>query len=258
MAESKRKDKMLKTRTDVAIPDRYVSMSNTFARAAQGLNLAQKRVIALAMALTDSVPAKDLLNGSQHGWTVRLNAHDYAETYDVDANTAYEQLKATSRSLLKSLWRIDEPGKKGKKTITEGQWLSLAKYHEGQGMVDVTFHHYAAPHLLALRSEFTTYKLKQAAALRSIYAWRLLECLQSWRDKGRWTPSIDEFHKAMEPPPSCRTDFGNLRMRIIDPAIKELRDKDGMVIEWAPVKAGRKVTGLDFKFRPDPQMRLEV
>ncbi len=248
---------MLNQRTDIAIPERYVSMSNAIARGAQGLNLSQKRIIALAMAMTDSLPARDLLIGQREGWTVRLLAHDYAETYEVSADTAYGQLKAGSDSLMRCLWHTVEHGKKGS-VITKGPWCVLAKYHEGEGRVDLSFSPHIAPHLLALRSQFTTYKLKQAAALRSVYAWRLFECLQSWKTKGRWAPSIEEFRKAMDAPDSCAKDFGNMRKRVIEPAIKELREKDGLLLEWKPLKAGRKVTGLDFLFKPDPQMRLDV
>jgi Protein involved in initiation of plasmid replication len=255
--ESKRKARVLKPRTDVAIADRSVSMSNALARGAQGLSLSQKRIISLAMADTDSLPARDLMTGQIHGWTVRLLAHDYAETYEVDANTAYEQLKTGAHSLLKTLWRTVSMGRKGP-SVTEGQWLSLAKYSKGEGRVDITFHPHIAPHLLALRKQFTTYKLKQAAALRSIYAWRLFECLQSWQSTGRWTPDIAEFHKAMEAPASCVKDFGQLKRRVIEPAVKELREKDGVRLEWEPVKAGRKVVGLDFKFSPDPQIKLDL
>ena len=72
----------------------------------------------------------------------------------------------------------------------------MIEYCEGEGRVDINFTAEVAPHVLALRTHFTTYKLKQAA-LRSIYAWRLFECLQSWRDKGQWKPSIEEFMTAM-------------------------------------------------------------
>ena len=252
-----RKTKMLKPRTDVAIPDRYVSMSNALARGAQGLTLSQKRIIALAMAHTDSVPVKDLTNGAMVGWRVRLFAGDYAAAYEVDANTAYEQLKTGSESLLKCLWQTVSVGKKGP-VITKGQWLSLGEYSKGEGRVDITFHPKVAPHLLALRSQFTTYQLKQAAALRSIYAWRLFECLQSWRSKGRWAPDIEEFQKAMEAPVSCCANFGMLRRSVIEPAVRELRAKNNLELEWAPEKAGRKVTGLVFTFRTDPQGKLDL
>lgn len=252
-----RKAKMVQARTEVEVKDRYVSMSNALARGAQGLSLSQKRIIALAMAHTDSLPAKDLMSGAMVGWRVRLLAGDYAEVFEVDADTAYEQLKDGSRSLLKCLWRTTSKGPRGE-IVTEGQWLALAEYCKGAGYVDITFHQKVAPHLLALRSKFTTYKLKQAAALRSIYAWRLFECLQSWKIKGRWSPDIEEFQKAMDAPASCLNDFGQLKRRVVEPAVKELREKDGLLLDWEPVKAGRKVTGLVFTFRPDPQGKLEL
>ncbi len=251
-----RKAKMMQARTDVAVKDRCVSMSNALARGAQGLSLSQKRIIALAMAHTDSLPAKDLMAGAANGWTVRLSADEYSEAFDVDANTAYEQLKVSSESLLRCLWQTSREGGKKGPIITKGQWLSLAEYCKGAGYVDITFHQKVAPHLLALRSQFTTYKLKQAAALRSIYAWRLFECLQSWKSKGRWSPDIEEFHTAMEAPASCRANFGMLRRSVIETAVRELREKDGLLLDWEPVKAGRKVTGLIFTFRPDPQGRF--
>lgn len=249
--------KLLKERTDLPIEERYVSMSNALARGAQGLSLSQKRIFALAMAKTDSVSARDLMSGQYGGWTVRLLAHEYAETYEVDANTAYEQLQDGCRSLLRCLWRTVSEGPRGP-VITEGPWCVLAKYTKGEGRVDLSFSPHVAPHLLALRSKFTTYKLKQAAALRSIYAWRLFECLQSWKDKGKWSPSIEEFQQAMDAPASCRANFGMLRRSVVEPAVKELREKDNLVVEWETEKAGRKVTGLVFKFRSNPQGNLDL
>ena len=228
----KKAAKPRKPRTSLPVKDRTISMSNAVARGAQGLNLSQKRIVALAMAMTDSVPAADLLSGQYHGWTVRLSAHDYADSYEVSPDTAYRQLKDGCESLMRCIWASAEQGKKGR-IVTKGPWSTLAKYRDGEACVDLTFHHHVAPHLLALRSQFTTYKLKQAAA-------------------------IEEFHKAMDAPASCCADFGQLKRRVIEPAVKELRDKDGLRLEWSPVKAGRKVSGLEFRFTPDPQGRLNL
>lgn len=254
-----RKPAITPERTDKPLVERSVSMSNSLARGAQNLNLSQKRLLALALAKTDSVPVLDLQNATRNetGWRVRLFAHEYAESYEVDINTAYEQLQTSSHTLLKTLWKVVHEGRKGP-VITEGQWLAMAEYSSGEGRVDITFHHKIAPHLLALRSQFTTYKLKQAAALRSIYSWRMFECLRSWQSTGEWRVSIEDFHLAMDAPESCRADFGQLKRRIIDPAVLELKKKDGFIVEWDTERAGRKVIGLVFRFSPDPQGRLPI
>lgn len=258
--ESPKRSRMMKERTDKPIGDRHVNMSNALARGAHSLSLAEKRIIAMALAKTDSVPAQELFLGARNGWGVTIYAQEYAETYDIDPGTAYDQCKHSAQSLLDRKWKLVEPSKAraGRTVVMEGNWVSRIKYEDGAGYVEVIFTPHVAPHLLGLRNQLTMYKLKQAAALRSIYAWRLFECLQSWQDKGRWMPSIEEFHHAMDAPESCRANFKDLRIRIIEPAVKELREKDNFSIEWEPKKAGRKVTGLTFKFKPEAQRKLDL
>src|SRR5260364_377717 len=84
---------------------------------------------------------------------------------------------------------------------------------------------------------------KHACAFDSIYAWRLYECLKSWQDTGKYTPDIETFHEAMEAPPSCRQNFKALRIRVIEPAVSAIIEKSDLLVQWKPVKAGRKVIG---------------
>jgi len=257
---STKRTRMTKERTDKAIGERHVNMSNALTRGAHSLSLAEKRIVALALVKTDSIPAQDLFFGVKNGWGVTIYAQEYAETYDIDASTAYEQCKHSAQALLDRKWKLIEPSKtrKGQTVVMEGNWVSRIKYEDGAGYVEICFTPHVAPHLLGLRNQLTTYKLKQAAALRSIYAWRLFECLLSWRGTGCWKPTIEEFQHAMDAPESCRANFKDLRIRIIEPAVKELREKDNLAIEWEPKKTGRKVVGLVFKFRPDPQGKLDL
>ena len=249
-----RKPREVKAQTDLPLADRHVNMSNALARSAHNLNLAEKRVIACGLASTDSMPAR-LFNQATNngGWIVRLIATEYAEWAEIEPHTAYVQLKEVAETLVKKQWTIIEG-----KSVTRFNWLSRIKYHSGEGWVELEFTHHTAPHLLALRANFTSYRLRQAAALRSVYSWRLMECLESWKSTGLWRVDIEAFCHAMDAKPSHRKDFGMLRRSIIEPAVAELRDKDGLLIEWTPTKAGRKVTGLEFRFEKDPQGRLAL
>ncbi len=238
---------LLKFDQETEASDKHVNMSNTLARASHGLSLPEKRVIAMGLALTDSVPAKALIDAGHAGWSVKIMALDYAKTFDLDARTAYEQLKeAGDRLIHRHVTQIVET-KKGTKQV-KTNWCAQVTYHQGEGWISIDFTRYIAPHLLALRSKFVTYKLKQAAALRSAYSWRLFECLRSWRDTGLWTVGIEEFAYAMDVPEKYRADFKDLRRRVIEPSVAELILKGGLLIEWKTRKAGRKVTGLEFKF----------
>jgi plasmid replication initiation protein len=224
-----------------------VNMSNALVRSAHGLNLAEKRIISAGLAKSDSMPARGLIVANQEGLRVKLTAAEYAETFEIDLRTAYEQLKEAGESLLKRQVRRLEKTRRGVKEI-KSNWLSGATYHEGEGWVEIRFTHEVAPYLLALRAKFISYKLKQTAALRSIYAWRLFECLQSWKKTGVWYVVMEDFLHMMEAPESCRNDFAQLRRRVIEPAVSELSQKNGLKIEWLLRKAGRKVVGLEFRF----------
>jgi len=247
----------LPERTEIPLLERNINMSNSVARAAQGLTLVEKRIIAIGLAKTDSVPVKDLFLASREGWKIRFSAAEYAETFEVSHDAAYLQMKQAGDYFLRRQVRQIVETPKGK-IETISNWLSGTTYHHGEGWVEVRFSHEVAPYLLGLRKEFTSYKLKQASALRSIYSWRLFECLQSWKNEGRWSPTIEEFNHAMEVPESFKSNFGMMRRRVIDPALKELREKDNMLIDLELKKSGRKIIKLIFTFSRNSQVAMEL
>lgn len=230
-------------------------MSNALARSAQGLSLVEKRAVALALGKTDSMSVPLLAQASVRGWEIKLTAEEYADAWGVDMSTAYVQLKEAGDALMNRQVHIKTMTKRGEK-ITKINWCGKCTYHQGEGWIEVAFTHFVAPHLLGLRTKFTSYKLEQAGALRSLYAWRLLELLTSWQGTGVWNVDVEDFADAVEAPESFRKDFAQLRRRVIEPAVKELREKDNWLIEWKPIKAGRRVSSLCFRFARNPQQSL--
>jgi plasmid replication initiation protein len=239
---------------DQQLADLQINMSNALSRSAHGLSLSEKRIVAACIAKSDQVP--NMTQVRQRGaWLVRLSAADYAETFGVDMNTAYEQLKGASENLYNRYIRTMRKSRKGMVEY-KFRWVGGVRYHEGEGWVELDWWHEVVPHLFGLRAEFTSYKLQQASALRSSYSWRLFEVLQSWIGTGRYQPTIEDFCLAMDVPDSYTKNFKEIRRRVIEPAVSELIQKNNMLIEWSTVSAGRKVIGLDFKFRTNPQGRL--
>lgn len=239
--------------------DRYVSMSNSLTRAAHSLNLSEKRLIALGLASTDSVPLRLLALSGNSGWKIRVGAQEYAETFDIEPCTAYTQMQEASKKLFSRQITSQAKNRKGKPTEKHIRWVSSATYAEGDGYVELNFSPEIAPHLLGLRNQFTTYKLRHAAALDTVYAWRLFEVLKSWQSTGLYTTTIESFWEVMEAPPSCRKDFKALRIRIIEPAVMSITTRAAMLVEWTAVRAGaRRVTGLEFRFEANPQSSFEM
>ena len=235
--------------------DRLVTMSNALTRAAHGLTLAEKRIMAAAVSKLDS--RKPPMPGECP--VIRLTAAEYASTFDVDMNTAYDQLQAAAKQLFKRYITFFEPAhrRKGKDLVKiQMHWVGEARYHDGEGWVELHFWHALVPHLMGLKRQFTTYQLQQASALRSVYSWKLLELLMRFESTGWAEYTIEDFCTAMEASEKQAANFAKIRAKMIEPAIKELSLKDGWLIEWQPIKAGRRVKAVRFEFRRNPQTSL--
>lgn len=226
-----------------------VVVSNSVARAAQGLTLVEKRILFCGIAKLSGVNRE-----------ITLTAEEYANTFDTDIKNAYGQLKKGAESFRKKYLRFQVRDGKSVGTAVVN-WLQGYLYFDKEGYVKFRFSEYITPFLFELEKEFTKYQLKQATALRSVHSWRLLELFEQHnqidKDGYRWLKiSIDEFHHAMETPESYKTTFGLLRKYLIEPAVKELQEKDYWIIQWSGIKQGRKIAVLEFRFKRDPQQHL--
>ena len=215
---------------------RWVTMSNALTRAAHGLSMAEKRVMAMAASTLDS--RRPL--GPGEAPKTRIMAADYAETFGVDLNTAYEQLQGAAKNLFERKVTFYEAAhrRKGKPlppTRHQIRWVGRCTYQQGEGWVEIAWWHEILPHLTGLKKQFTTYQLEQASALRSAYSWKLLELLTRFESSGWAEYTVEDFAESVEAQPSHRANFGKLRTKIIEPAVAELVQKDGWLIQWRPI-----------------------
>lgn len=236
-----------------------VTMSNALVRAGHGLSLAEKRLVAIAISKLDTKGGPGRY-GLGFEIDCKITAEEYAELAQCAMQVAYRDLNSASKRLRKSGIEFYEPDhkRKGGPLVirVNMNWVTTTKYHTKEGWVELTWNHKLVPHLLGLKREFTTYKLNQSAALRSVYSHRLLELLMMFEGSGWANFSLDDFCQSMQATPTQKKDFANIRRKIIEPAIKELEQKDGWKIEYTTTKAGRKVTGLRFDFERDKQEKL--
>lgn len=239
--------------------DRWVTMSNALTRAGHGLTLSEKRIIASAISKLDSRRA---LSAGDTPRT-KLTAAEYAKTFGVDMDTAYDQLQSAAKALYNRSITFYEPahkrgGKPLEPTKVQMRWIGEVKYHDGEGWVELWWWHRLLPHLTGLQRQFTSYQLQQASALRSGYSWKLLELLQRFESTARAEYTIEDFACAMDATEKQRCDFAAIRRKIIEPAVKELTEKDGWLIQWEPIKAGRRVKAVRFSFMRNPQKPLPL
>lgn len=222
------------------LQSRNVVLSNALVRSAQGLTLAEKRILMAAISRMDGVMQP-----------IEITAQEYADTFHLPVRQAYEQLRESAKAFLtKHITYLGEHN--GHKGVFQVNWLSTVFYTHNEGFITVEFNPKLMPELCDLQQHFTQYQLKRASSLRSVHSWRLMELLQQMKNSesndGWLIIGINEFHHAMESTDSYKANFGRLRARVIEPAIKELQDKDGWKIDWGIIKVGRKVSSLKFRF----------
>lgn len=239
--------------------ERWVTMSNALTRAGHGLTLAEKRIVAVAVSKLDS---RRVLKPGEVPRT-KITAAEYAETFEVDLDTAYDQLQGAAKTLYNRSITFYEPahkrnGKPLPPTRVHMRWVGSVKYQDGEGWVELAWWPDLLRHLTGLRQQFTTYQLQQASALRSAYSWKLLELLTRFESTGWAEYTIEDFAASMDATEKQAADFAKIRTKMIEPAVKELNEKDGWLIQWQPIKAGRKVKAVRFTFMRDPQGQLPL
>jgi plasmid replication initiation protein len=237
--------------------ERWITMSNALTRAGHGLTLAEKRIVMMAVSKLDSTKPINPMEPPR----TKITAAEYAAECGVDADTAYKQLKSATKDLYQRSIMFYEPahkrnGKPLPPTRVQMRWVGSAKYQDGEGWVELHWWPDLMKHLMGLRKQFTSYQLQQASALRSIFSWKLLELLMRFESTGWAEYTIEDFTESMDATEKQKSNFNNIKRRMIEPAVKELTEKDGWLIEWRPIKAGRKVKALRFEFRRNPQMSL--
>ncbi|MGV6849941.1 MAG: RepB family plasmid replication initiator protein [Marinibacterium sp.] len=88
-------------------------------------------------------------------------------------------------------------------------------------------------------------------ALTSKYALTLYEMVQKrgnlkWRDSERFT--LADLRGILGVPKGKLTTWSNLRLRAIDPAVKEVNRLSDYVVELTPIKTGRSVTHVELRW----------
>ena len=231
--------------------ERWITMTNALTRASHGLSLAEKRIVMAAVSKLDST--RPLPPGEVP--TTRITAGEFSELYGVSLDTAYDQLQDAAKHLYGRSITFFEPaerrrGKPLEPTLVTMRWVGQVHYQKGEGWVELYWWPKLLPSLVGLKKQFTTYQLQQVNALRSTYSWKLLELLMRFKSSGHAEYTIEDFCKSMDATAKQSADFAAIRRKIIEPAVKELVEKQGWEIQWRAIKAGRKVQSLRFDFLP--------
>ncbi|MGB0847586.1 MAG: replication initiation protein [Thiolinea sp.] len=222
----------------MTINNQMVTMSNMLTRAAYTLSLSEKRLLMLAVTHLDKM--------SDESQILTITSGEYAAFYALHQKGAYRTLKNATENLWSRTLVADDN--------TKYRWIITSKYEDG--VIEIEFHPRLRPHLIQLQNQFTQYFLHRAADFKLMYTWRLFELIMQFKSTGYLKVELNEFKKILDIPEAYDKDFGKIREKVIAPAITEIKEKDGLKVTWKPIKTGRKVTALEFKFPVEHQNPL--
>ncbi len=225
--------------------DVVITKANALIEASYELSLNEQRIVLACASKLDS--RKPLPKDNRF----TLTADEFADLYGVDMRNAYTELKdATERLFERKITKID------KNRRSDVRWVYRAEYLAKEGMVELAFSPTIAPYLTQLNQRFTSYPQSQVRDLRRPYSIRLFEMMAQFQSTGVLRISIEDFRDRLQLKNKYER-YTNLKARVIVPAVKELQDKSSIDITWKPIKQGRIVEMLEFRFEARPQLELE-
>lgn len=232
---------MESTRRDIS-----VTQSNRLIESAHTLTLNEKRLVLAAAAKLD--PRKP----SPSGGYLSVTGEEFADVFGVDTRNAYTLLEEAAERLFARKVRMIHTDR-----VEEFRWVFHVKYWHGKGRVDLGFSPNVLPYLTVINREFTTYQLRQVGSLPSFYSIRIYELLAQFKHSGQRTISLDRLREILELREKY-ADVKNFRVRVLEPALREINQRTDLKIIWALERAGRKVTGVRFTIEENQQQQLDL
>lgn len=154
-----------------------------------------------------------------------------------------------------------ETDKRGRYSWKKFHWVSMAKYNNGE--ITIKLSDEMTPYLLGLNELFTRYNYSDIVSLPTVYSIRLFELLVSYQNmtfnkypkknytgeelvKNEIAFSIDYLRDYF----NCKSKYsntGDFIRRVIEPAVKAIKEKTVMRIEYRKIKKGKSITDIVFK-----------
>ncbi|MCH7353925.1 MULTISPECIES: replication initiation protein RepM [unclassified Acinetobacter] len=225
-----------------------VVKDNALINASYNLDLVEQRLILLAI-----VEARESGRGINANDPLTVHAESYINQFGVHRNTAYQALKDACDDLFARQFSYQSLSEKGNIQNHKARWVSEVIYVENEAKVKLVFSSAIIPLITRLEEQFTSYELKQVSGLSSAYAIRLYEALIAWRSTGK-TPVIElaDFRSKLGVLEGEYSRFNNFKVRVLDPAIKQINEHTDITVKVEQHKTGRTITGFSFKFKQKP------
>ena len=225
--------------------DNYlVSKSNNLIEARYRLSVQEQRLIAIMVS--------DIKPDDRDFKKYSYKIVDFIEWIGVEGKDYYKELRKITAKLLTRLITIKQDN-----ILFQTSWLAGAKYHFGQGIIELSFHPDLKPYLLQLKNCFTQYALKNVLELKSKYAFRLYELLKQYQSIGRRKFSVSELRDLLGVEQGELKLWVHFKTRVLEIAKREINAKTDLVIDYTTKKVGRRIEYIIFSIQAQDKEKIK-
>lgn len=161
------------------------------------------------------------------------------------------QIKATTDSLLSKVVSIPtERG--GYKSFQLFKECTVDRDELGQWYVEIDAHDNALPLMFDFKDRYFTYELWNALRLKSGNQLRMYEILKQYEGVGERKIPIAQLRELLGIAPEEYPRWDNFKRRVLDSCQEALRENTDICFDYEPIKSGRKITGLRFIIKKNP------
>ena len=184
-----------------------------------------------------------------------ITISELAKLLNVTKSNIYRDIDSITDDILNNpVYVREETCNRGNKNVRwiKMPWVTRCEYHSDVGIA-LKLNDELRPLLLNLQDHYTQYALDEILVMKSVYAIRLYELLQS-KIMSRVLPkagtnielSIETIKECCGCEGKSYNIFSNLRNRVIDIGVKEINKKTLFTVSYDYVKKGKTVIGLIF------------
>jgi plasmid replication initiation protein len=213
---------------------------NKVIEACYQLTLSEQRILLACIAKIDSKAE------SIEQYTFEVTVSQIEDLAEIE--NSYRDVREASERLLKRIIKIDKPDPdKPNLEYTLTHWVDSCDYYPKEGKVVLAFSRPIIPYLSQLSHNFTKYKIKNVAKMKSTYSIRLYEWLCQWLSVGDREIGVDWLKTQWQLSDKYQR-MSDLKKWVIDVAVEEVNEHSNLWVTYSQRKSGRTVTHFQFKF----------
>jgi plasmid replication initiation protein len=202
------------------------------------LSIHEQRLILLAIS---QINALEKLTDER---IFTISASDYSSWFGSNKEECFRIMKEAMDNLSNNWITVLNTEGKNKKI----RWISMKSEIMTNQSVEMRFTKDIAPYLSQLEGNFTRYKLLHVSEMKSVFSIRLYEMLMQWKSTRTLTLTVDKLRSNLQLTTKGYTAFGNIKQKIIDPAILEINRTSDIDASYELIKKANKVVEIKFSF----------